>query len=114
MAACKYARIEYSDFVPKEYTLEVYYRTWSYFFNPLYHEDHWRPYDGPVHVPKLRYKCMKAGRPPTRRRHNEMDQRHRHLRESSSQVASSSTPTPRNQRCTNYHEVGHNKRACPT
>ncbi|KAL9680251.1 hypothetical protein QQ045_018129 [Rhodiola kirilowii] len=114
MIACRYARVEYSDYVPTEYTLEAYYRTWSSFFNPLLHEDFWRDYNGPVHVPNPRFKRNKAGRSPTRRRRNEMDQQHRHLGESSSQVPSSSTPTQRIQRCTHCHLVGHNKRACPT
>ncbi|KAL9667221.1 hypothetical protein QQ045_001571 [Rhodiola kirilowii] len=39
MAACRYARVEDTDYVPTEYTLDAYYRTWSYFFNPLLHED---------------------------------------------------------------------------
>ncbi|KAL9673266.1 hypothetical protein QQ045_029520 [Rhodiola kirilowii] len=114
MTACKYARVKYSDYVPTEYTLKEYYRTWSYFFNPLYHEDFWRDYDGPVHVPNPRFKRNRGGRPPTRQRRNEMDQRHRHLGESSSQATSSSTPTPRIQRCTQCHLVGHKKCSCLT
>ncbi|CAM8995238.1 unnamed protein product [Rhodiola kirilowii] len=114
MAACRNARVEYSDYVPAEYTLDAYYRTWGYFFNPLPHESCWRQYDGRVHVPNPRFKRTKGGRPPTRRRRNEMDQRHRHLGESSSQAASSSNPTPRIQRCSYCNLVGHNKRACPT
>ncbi|KAL9666322.1 hypothetical protein QQ045_000650 [Rhodiola kirilowii] len=114
MTACRYAWVEYSDYVPTEYTLEAYYRTWSYFFNPLLHEDFWRDFEGHVYVPNPRFKRNKVGRPPTRRRRNEMDQWHRHLGESSSQVPSSSTPATRIQRCTHCHLVGHNKRACPT
>ncbi|KAL9686562.1 hypothetical protein QQ045_030954 [Rhodiola kirilowii] len=114
MTACKYTRVEYSDCVTIEYTLEEYYRIWSYFFNALLHEDFWRDYDGPFYVPNPRYKHTKADRPPIIRRRNENYQRHRHLGVSSSQVASSSTPTPQIQRCTNCHEVGHNKHACPT
>ncbi|KAL9667565.1 hypothetical protein QQ045_001927 [Rhodiola kirilowii] len=34
MTACKAARVEYSDYVPIEYTLKAYYRTWSYFSTP--------------------------------------------------------------------------------
>ncbi|KAL9686665.1 hypothetical protein QQ045_031058 [Rhodiola kirilowii] len=79
IAACRNARVEYSDYVPAEYTLDAYYRTWGYFFNPLPHESFWRAYEGCVHVPNPRFKRTKGGRPPTRRRRNEMDQRHRHL-----------------------------------
>ncbi|KAL9676373.1 hypothetical protein QQ045_004587 [Rhodiola kirilowii] len=114
IAACRSARVDYTDYVPIEYTLEAYYRTWGYFFNPLYHEEFWRDFEGHVFVPNPRFKCNKAGRPITRRRRNEMDQRHRYLGESSSQAASSSNPTPQIQRCTHCHLVGHNKRACPT
>ncbi|KAL9673749.1 hypothetical protein QQ045_030010 [Rhodiola kirilowii] len=114
MAACRNARVEYLDYVPAEYTLDAYYRTWGYFFNPLPHESFWRAYDGRVHVPNPRFKRTKGGRPPTRRMRNEMDQRHRHLGESSSQAASSSNPTPQIQRCSHCHLVGHKKRACPT
>ncbi|KAL9660322.1 hypothetical protein QQ045_025135 [Rhodiola kirilowii] len=36
MAACRYANIDDTVYVPKEYTLEAYYMTWSYFFNPYF------------------------------------------------------------------------------
>ncbi|KAL9666818.1 hypothetical protein QQ045_001160 [Rhodiola kirilowii] len=114
MAACRYARIDDTIYVPKEYTLKAYYRTWSYFFNPLLHEDLWREYNGPVYVPNPRLRRNKAGRPPTRRRRTNMDQRCPQLGESSSQATSSSTPTPRIRRCTHCQLVGHNKRVCPT
>ncbi|KAL9659079.1 hypothetical protein QQ045_012325 [Rhodiola kirilowii] len=84
IAACRSARVDYTDYVLTEYTLEAYYRTWGYFFNPLLHEDFWCDFEGPIFVPNPRFKRNKAGRPPTRRRRNEMDQRHLHLGESSS------------------------------
>ncbi|CAM8911745.1 unnamed protein product [Rhodiola kirilowii] len=114
MAACRYANIDDTVYVPKEYTLEAYYMTWSYFFNPLLYEDLWREYNGPDHVPNPRFRRNKGGRPPTRRRRTNMDQRCPHLGESSSQAPSTSTPTSRIQRCTHCQLVGHNKRACPT
>ncbi|KAL9685438.1 hypothetical protein QQ045_022888 [Rhodiola kirilowii] len=80
---CRFTRVDYTDYVPIEYTLEAYYRIWGYFFNPLYHEECWRDFEGPVFVPNPRFKRNKAGRPPTRRRRNELDQRHQHLGESS-------------------------------
>ncbi|KAL9658910.1 hypothetical protein QQ045_015572 [Rhodiola kirilowii] len=76
IAACRSARVDYTDYVPTEYTLEAYYRTWGYFFNPLYHEENWRDFEGPVFVSNPRFKRNKAGRPPTRQRCNEMDHRH--------------------------------------
>ncbi|KAL9687085.1 hypothetical protein QQ045_031481 [Rhodiola kirilowii] len=114
MAACRYARVDDTVYVPKEYTLDTYYMTWSYFFNPLLYEDLWREYNGPVYVPNPRFRRNKAGRPPTRRRRTNLDQLCPHLGESSSQASSSSTPTSRIQRCTHCQLVGHNKRACPT
>ncbi|KAL9665839.1 hypothetical protein QQ045_000160 [Rhodiola kirilowii] len=51
IAACRSARVDYTDYVPTEYTLEAYYRTWGYFFNPLLHKDFWRDFEGPVFVP---------------------------------------------------------------
>ncbi|KAL9660765.1 hypothetical protein QQ045_025583 [Rhodiola kirilowii] len=50
MAACKYETVDYSDYVAHEYTLDAYHAR-QYNFNPLYHEDFWRDYVGPVHVP---------------------------------------------------------------
>ncbi|KAL9682660.1 hypothetical protein QQ045_014465 [Rhodiola kirilowii] len=89
MSACKYERVDYSDYVAHEYTLEAYHVAWQYNFNHLYHEDFWRDYVGPVHVPNPKFKRNKVGRNSSRRRRNEMDQRH--FDESISRGASSST-----------------------
>ncbi|KAL9669258.1 hypothetical protein QQ045_006801 [Rhodiola kirilowii] len=46
IAACKLVRLEFSKFVPHEYTLQAYNMTWSYHFSPLPHADFWKSYDG--------------------------------------------------------------------
>ncbi|CAM8882725.1 unnamed protein product [Rhodiola kirilowii] len=112
MAACKYERVDYTDYVAPEYKLDAYHATWQYNFNPLPHESLWRPYAGPVFFPNPRYKRNKVGRNPSRRIRNEMDQRHVHG-ESSTQGASSSSRPSRSQCCTLCHQAGHNRRACP-
>ncbi|KAL9682165.1 hypothetical protein QQ045_013958 [Rhodiola kirilowii] len=89
MAACKYERVDYYDYVAHEYTLQAYHATWQYNFNNLYHEDLWRDYVGPVHVPNPKFKRNKTIRNLSRRRRNKMDQRH--FGESSSRGASSSS-----------------------
>ncbi|CAM8993468.1 unnamed protein product [Rhodiola kirilowii] len=91
IAACKFARLEFSNFVPHEYTLQAYNVTWSYHFSPLPHADFWEPYVRLPHRPNPHFKRTKVGRNPTRRRHNEMDQRD--VSQSSTQgEASSSQP----------------------
>ncbi|KAL9660607.1 hypothetical protein QQ045_025424 [Rhodiola kirilowii] len=112
MAACKYERVDYSDYVAQEYTLDAYHATWQYNFNPLYHEDLWRDYVAPVHVPNLRFKRNKVGRNLSRMILNEMDQRHVHG-ESSSRGESSSSRPSRSQCCTICHQAGHSSHACP-
>ncbi|KAL9681575.1 hypothetical protein QQ045_013360 [Rhodiola kirilowii] len=116
MAACKYERVDYSDYVAPEYKLDAYHATWQYNFNPLPHEKFWRPYDGPVHLPNPRFKRNKVGRNPSRRIPSEMEQREqRHVQgESSTQGASSSSRPSRSQCCTICHQAGHNRRACPS
>ncbi|KAL9681097.1 hypothetical protein QQ045_012878 [Rhodiola kirilowii] len=87
MTVCKYERVDYYDYMAHEYMLQAYHATWLYNFNPFYHEDLWRDNVGPVHVPNPKFKRNKVGRNPSRRRRNEMDQRH--FSESSSDGASS-------------------------
>ncbi|KAL9681644.1 hypothetical protein QQ045_013430 [Rhodiola kirilowii] len=50
MAACRYARIDDTVYVPKEYTLEAYYMTWRYFFNPLLHDTATNSHEVPLHI----------------------------------------------------------------
>ncbi|KAL9670830.1 hypothetical protein QQ045_008388 [Rhodiola kirilowii] len=112
IAACKFARLEFSDFVPHEYILQAYNMTWSYHFSPLPHVDFWEPYVGLPHIHNPHFKRTKVGRNPTRRRHNEMDQRD--VGQSSTQgEASSSQPPGRNQRCKLCKQTGYNRRVCP-
>ncbi|KAL9688273.1 hypothetical protein QQ045_032693 [Rhodiola kirilowii] len=112
IAACKFARAEFSNFVPHEYTLEAYNMTWSYHFTPLLHTDFWEPYVGLPHVPNPHFKRGKVGRNPTRRRHNEIDQKD--VGQSSTQgEASSSQPSGRIRGCKLCKQTSHNRRACP-
>ncbi|KAL9672171.1 hypothetical protein QQ045_028420 [Rhodiola kirilowii] len=91
IAVCKFMGREYTDYVPREYTLEAYKMTWSYHFSPLPHSDFWEPYDGLPHRPNPHFKRTNVGRNPTRRRRTEMDQRD--VGQSSTQgEASSSQP----------------------
>ncbi|KAL9681601.1 hypothetical protein QQ045_013386 [Rhodiola kirilowii] len=111
MAVCKYERVDYSDYVSHEYTLDAYHATWQYNFNPLYHEDFLKRLRWTGTCSKSRFKRNKFGRNPSRRIHNEMDQRH--FGESSSRGASSLSQPSRSQCCTICHQAGYNRRACP-
>ncbi|KAL9664622.1 hypothetical protein QQ045_020027 [Rhodiola kirilowii] len=112
IAVCKITGREYTDYVPREYTLEAYNMTWSHHFSPISHSDFWEPYDGLPHMPNPHFKRTNVGRNPTRRRRTEMDQRD--VGQSSTQgEASSSQPPGRIQRCKLCHQIGHNRISCP-
>ncbi|KAL9666046.1 hypothetical protein QQ045_000368 [Rhodiola kirilowii] len=106
MAACKFARVEFSNIVALEYILQAYNMTWSYHFTPLVHKDFWDPYEGLPHVPNSDFKLGKVSR--IRQSEGVMSQRD--VGQFSTQGGASSSQLPsRIQRCKNCHQTGHNR-----
>jgi hypothetical protein len=98
MAVCSRLNMNYEDFIEDHYKLSTYAACYSPQFQPVPHEDYWiTPPNMPILHPDPLL-LRKPGRPKTSRYHNEMD-----WRESSGQV-----------RCGDCHQLGHNRRTCPS
>ncbi|KAL9672701.1 hypothetical protein QQ045_028953 [Rhodiola kirilowii] len=76
LAVCQQEGISIFSCVTYEYTTQAYIDTWAPTFNLVLDMRHWKKYVGPKHIPSEHYQRVKKGRHPTKRRRNEMDQRH--------------------------------------
>ncbi|KAL9687276.1 hypothetical protein QQ045_031675 [Rhodiola kirilowii] len=75
LAGCAQVGLSIRDCVADEFITQAYVDTWSQSFNPQPDMTHFKAYLGPKHIPNKHFKRVKKGRHPTKRRHNEMDQR---------------------------------------
>ena len=51
IAACQHRCVDFRLFVQGYYTTQSYYDTWASLFHPIFNEDEWPLYDGPMIVP---------------------------------------------------------------
>ena len=75
IAACQHRCVDFWFFVQGYYTTQSYYDTWANLFHPIFNEDEWLLYDGPMIIPPESMKRIGSGRPKSTRLHNEMDAR---------------------------------------
>ena len=75
IVACQHHCVDFRLFVEAYYTTQSYYDTWASLFHPIFNEDEWLIYDGPMIGPPESMQRMGSGRPKSTRLHNEMDVR---------------------------------------
>ncbi|KAL9683275.1 hypothetical protein QQ045_015095 [Rhodiola kirilowii] len=113
LAVCAQERLSIRDCVAYEFTTQAYVDTWAQTFNPQPDMTHWNAYVGPKHILNKQFKRVKRGRNPTKRRHNEMDQR-RDPRPVELPSTSEQLPTKLKRifKCSICGVAGHTKRSC--
>ncbi|KAL9683330.1 hypothetical protein QQ045_015150 [Rhodiola kirilowii] len=113
LAVCAQEGLSIRDYVAYEFTTQAYVDTWDQTFNLQPDMTHWNAYVGPKHIPNKQFKRVKRGRNPTKRRHNEMDQR-RGPRPVDLPFTSEQLPTKPKRifKCSICGVTGHTKRSC--
>ncbi|KAL9682464.1 hypothetical protein QQ045_014262 [Rhodiola kirilowii] len=113
LSVCAQEGLSIRDCVAYEFTMQAYVDTWTKTFNPQLDMTHWNAYVGPKHIPNKHFKRVKRGRNPTKRRHNEMDQR-RDPRpvDFPSTIEQLPTKPKRIFKCSICGVAGHTKRSC--
>ncbi|KAL9669191.1 hypothetical protein QQ045_006734 [Rhodiola kirilowii] len=113
LSICSQEGLSIRDCVAYGFTTQAYVDTWAQTFNPQPDMTHWNAYAGPKHIPNTQFKRVKRGRNPTKRRHNEMDQRrdprHADLSSTSEQLP---TKPKRIFKCSICGVASHTKRSC--
>ncbi|KAL9683557.1 hypothetical protein QQ045_015379 [Rhodiola kirilowii] len=113
LAVCAQEGLSIHDCVADEFTTEAYVDTWGQTFNPQPDMTHFKAYVGPKHISNKHFKRIKKGRHPTKRRHDEMDQR-RDPRPADVPSTSEQPPTKAKRvfKCSICGVAGHTKRSC--
>ena len=73
--ACQHRCVDFLFCLQGYYTTQSYYDTWASLFHPIFNDDEWPLYDGPMIIPPESMKHIGSGRPKSTRLHNEMDVR---------------------------------------
>ena len=60
IATCQYQCVDFQLFVQGYYTTQLYYDTWTSLFHPIFNEDEWPLYDGPMIVPPESMKRIRS------------------------------------------------------
>ena len=96
IAACQDRCVDFWLFIQGYYTPQSYYDTWENLFHPIFNEDEWPLYDGPMVVPPESMKRIGSGRPKSTWLNNEMD-----FREGKTTIT-----------CRLCKQPSHNRRSC--
>ena len=75
IVACQHRCVDFRLFVQGYYTMQLYYDTRANLFYPIFNEDEWPLYDGPMIVAPESMKRQASGRPKSTRLYNEIDVR---------------------------------------